>query len=180
MTDWWSVTAAAASLVAAPTAVIAAVVAARASTKTTKLAADLAEGGELKKWQRDELKAVVALVLAASHVHRKSVENLFEHPERRTTDDVDAALSELRELELLRMQLWLVSAVLVTNAVDDLYLHHVDAATYYRQLPIRRPSKNLIAAMIGAEYELVLAARTELGTLPVEPPPATDRTGRIV
>lgn len=176
MTDWWSVTAAAASLVAAPTAVIAAVVAARASNKTTTLAADLAEGGELKRWQQNELKAMAARFLAASHVHRKSVEKLFEHPERRTTDDVEAALSELRELELLREQLWLVRGALVTNAVDDLYLRHVDATTYYGQLPIRRPPNNLIVAMIAAEYELVLAARSELGTHPVEPP-TTDTDG---
>lgn len=55
-----------AAIIAAAAAIFGAFKASRAATKTTKLAADLAEGGELKRWQRDHLLTVIAELLQVS------------------------------------------------------------------------------------------------------------------
>ncbi len=146
-------------------------IAGEARMEMARLIADL----EKQRQQRDELMGMVAYFLAASHIHRQSVENLFEHRDPPTRDNVEAALSELRELELLRKQLWLVSGDMVTEAVDDLYGYHYQAGTYYRRL--QQPPSDLIVGMLRAEYELVVVARSELGTPPIEPPPTMDNDG---
>ena len=63
--------------IAAVGAIVAARIAASASTKTTRLATQLAGAGELQKWQREEFLTLVSEFLAAGHKHRISVDALL-------------------------------------------------------------------------------------------------------
>jgi len=133
--------------------------------ETTRLAADLAQGGELKRWQRDELKALVVRFLTASHSHRQSAERMFNGIVPITRENIDGAFRELRDLELLRMQLSLVDGAEVDTTADALYHQHIQAAlAYSHEPPVRQPSSDqLIDAIIDGEFQLGKAARAELG-----------------
>jgi hypothetical protein len=162
------------ALVAAVSATVAARIAASASTKTTRLSAQLAEAGELQKWQRQEFLTIVSQFLAAGHKHRLSVDALLRPTAAYSRSRNAAAGQELREFELVAWKLSLVASESVQSAGNALYLRHLAAAAEY--LTSGRRDANrwalFVDDIITAQDAFVAAARIQLG---VDSDTAADR-----
>lgn len=154
-----------AALVAAVGAIIGARIAASASTKTTRLAAQLAEVGELQKWRRQEFLTLVSEFLAAGHKHRLSADALLRPAATYSRHRNAAAGQELREFELMAWKLSLVASESVQSAGNALYLRHLAAAAEYSTNGPRDANRwaLLIDDIVMAQDAFVAAARSQLG-----------------
>lgn len=153
------------ALVAAIGAIVAARIAASASTKTTRLAAELADAGELQKWQRQEFLTIVSQFLAASHKHRLSVDALLRPTAPYSRSRNAAAGQELREFELMAWKLSLVASESVQSAGNALYLRHLAAAAEYTTGGRRDPNRWALVVddIVTAQDAFVAAVRVQLG-----------------
>jgi hypothetical protein len=158
-----------AAFVVALVAIVGAIVAVRlatsASTKATRLTEQLAEGGELQKWQRQEFLTLVSEFLAAGHKHRLSADALLRPTATYSRARNAAAGQELREFELMAWKLSLVASESVQSAGNDLYLRHLAAAAEYTS---NRPRDTdhwvlLMDDIVTAQNAFVAAARLQLG-----------------
>jgi hypothetical protein len=154
-----------AALIAAVSAIVGARIAAAASTKTTRLAAQLSEAGELQKWQRQEFLTIVSQFLAAGHKHRLSVDALLRPTAVYSRSRNAAAGQELREFELIAWKLSLVASESVQSAGNALYLRHLAAAAEYTSSGRRDANRwaLLVDDIITAQDAFVAAARVQLG-----------------
>ncbi len=153
------------ALVGAAGAIVAARFAASASTKTTRLVAQLGEAGELQKWQRQEFLTLVSEFLAAGHKHRLSADALLRPTATYSRPRNAVAGQELREFELTAWKLSLVASESVQSAGNDLYLRHLAAAAEYTANGPRDANRwtLLIDDIVTAQDAFVIAARLQLG-----------------
>ncbi len=153
------------ALVSAVGAIAAARFAASASTKTTRLAAQLSDAGELQTWQRQEFLTLVSEFLAAGHKHRLSADALLRPTAVYSRPRNAAAGQELREFELKAWRLSLVASESVQSAGNDLYLRHLAAAAEYSTNGPRDANRwtVLIDDIVTAQDVFVAAARLQLG-----------------
>jgi hypothetical protein len=153
------------ALVGAVGAIMAARIAAGASTKTTRLEAQLAEVGELQKWRRQEFLTLVSEFLAAGHKHRLSADALLRPTATYSRHRNAAAGQELREFELMAWKLSLVASESVQSAGNALYLRHLAAAAEYTTNGSRDANRwaLLIDDIVMAQDAFVATARLQLG-----------------
>jgi hypothetical protein len=153
------------AVVGAVGAITAARIAAGASTKTTVLAAQLAEVGELQKWRRQEFLTLVSEFLAAGHQHRLSADALLRPTAIYSRSRNAAAGQELRAFELMAWKLSLVANESVQSAGNALYLRHLAAAAEYTTNGPRDANRwaLLIDDIVTAQDAFVAAARLQLG-----------------
>jgi hypothetical protein len=153
------------AIIAAVSAIVAARLAGSASTKTTRLAAQLAEAGELQKWQRQEFLTIVSQFLAAGHKHRLSVDALLRPTAAYSRSRNAAAGQELREFELIAWKLSLVASESVQSAGNALYLRHLAAAAEYTTNGRRDANRwaLFVDDIVTAQDAFVAAARVQLG-----------------
>jgi hypothetical protein len=153
------------ALVAAACGMVAVRIATSASTKATRLAAQLAEGGELQQWQRQEFLTLVSEFLAAGHKHRLSADALLRPMATYSRARNAAAGQELREFELMAWKLSLVASESVQSAGNDLYLRHLAAAAEYTTNGPRDTDHwvLLMDDIVTAQNAFVAAARVQLG-----------------
>jgi hypothetical protein len=154
------------ALVGAVGAIMATRFAAGASTKTTRLAAQLGEAGESQKWQRQEFLTLVSEFLAAGHKHRLSADALLRPTATYSRPRNAVAGQELREFELTAWKLSLVASESVQSAGNDLYLRHLAAAAEYTTNGPRDANRwtLLIDDIVTAQDAFVIAARQQLGS----------------
>jgi hypothetical protein len=159
------VVALAVALGAAAGAIMAVRIATIASTKATRVAAQLAEGGELQKGQRQEFLTLVSEFLAAGHKHRLSADALLRPTATYSRPRNAVAGQELREFELMAWKLSLVASESVQSAGNDLYLRHLAAAAEYTTNGPRDTERwvVLIDDIVTAQNAFVAAARLQLG-----------------
>jgi len=140
--------------------------AAESAAETTKLAAHLSTDAEERRWRRNEVKRIVTDILSTAQNHRHNASHLFTTEGRQPTPD--EALLDLKKLERLRMELWLIAGDALADSAHYLYLAHVEAATLYDRTPIdRERGLRSINANLFREHELIFQAMLELGTLTV-------------
>ena len=153
------------ALVAAVGAIVAVRIAVSASTRTARLAAQLAETGEQEKWQRQEFLTLVSEFLAAGHKHRLSADALLRPGATYSRHRNAAAGQELREFELVAWKLSLVGTETVQSAGNDLYLRHLAAAAEYTTNGPRDVDRwvSLIDDIVTAANAFVAAARLQFG-----------------
>ena len=151
--------------IAAVGAIVAARIAASGSTKTTRLATQLAEAGELQKWQREEFLTLVSEFLAAGHKHRISADALLRPTATYSRPRNTAAGQELREFELIAWKLSLVASESVQDAANTLYLRHLAAASEYTTASPRDANRWALVVddIITAQDAFVAATRVQLG-----------------
>ena len=151
--------------IAAVGAIVATRIAASGSTKTTRLTTQLAEAGELQKWQREEFLTLVSEFLAAGHKHRISADALLRPTATYSRPRNATAGQELRAFELIAWKLSLVASENVQDAANTLYLRHLAAASEYATTGPRDANRwaLLLDDIITAQDAFVAATRVQLG-----------------
>ncbi len=159
------VTTLAVALVAVICAIVAVRIATSASAKATRLAAQLAERGELQERQREEFLTLVSEFLAAGHKHRLSADALLRPTAAYSRARNAVAGQDLREFELTAWKLSLVASQSVQSAANDLYLRHLAAAAEYTTNGPRDTDHwvVLMDEIVTAQNAFVAAARLQLG-----------------
>jgi hypothetical protein len=129
-TEIASIVAAGTSFVAAVSAIVAAVIAGRASMKTTRLAAQLAQGGELQKWRRDQQLPLLGQLLSCARQHLDVVGRCIVAPSAELRAQVEALKGQI---QVLQLELECLSTPVLADAVGKLVNLHLDPPNLWKR-----------------------------------------------